>query len=178
MDFKYLTKADKSKIEKLFKSTFTSSEGKQEGLLIGKLSARLSEEINNNDIFCIGAFIEDNLIGSIFFTRLYFSTNIKVYMLAPVAVSVQHQKKGVGSALIKFGINELKNKDVDIIVTYGDPSFYSKVGFQEITEDSIKAPLKLSMPEGWLGQSLKEEYIPVIEERPSCVKAFKDEAYW
>jgi len=54
----------------------------------------------------------------------------------------------------------------------------SKVGLKKITENLIKAPLKLSIPEGWLGQSLKEKSIPVIEDRPSCIKAFNNQAYW
>lgn len=178
MDFKYLSKVDKNKIEKLFTHAFTASEGEKEGNLIGKLSAWLSNEINNLDIYCFGAFINNELVGSIFFTKLYFNSNVNVYMLAPVAVSPQHQKMGIGSSLIKFGIAEMKSKAVDIIVTYGDPSFYSKVGFQQITEDIIKAPFKLSMPHGWLGQPLKRKNIEKIKERPSCIEAFNNQVYW
>ncbi|MCP3875224.1 MAG: GNAT family N-acetyltransferase, partial [Desulfobacteraceae bacterium] len=47
-----------------------------------------------------------------------------------------------------------------------------------LSESVIQAPLKLSMPEGWLGQSLTEEPIPTIKERPACVKEFNDIAYW
>lgn len=178
MDFEYLSKLDKAKIEKLFRESFTFSEGEQEGRLIGKLSADLSGGIDNQDIFCLGVLIEKKMVASIFFTKLYFKEKIKVYMLAPVAVSPQHQKKGLGSSLINFGIDELKKKNVDVVVTYGDPSFYSKVGFQQITEDVIKAPLKLSMPQGWLGQSLKEKSIVAIKDRPTCVKAFDNPIYW
>jgi len=99
-------------------------------------------------------------------------------MLAPVAVSTEHQGKGVGQALIKYGLNELKNRSVAVAITYGDPSFYSKVGFRSLPEIVIQAPLRLSMPEGWLGQSLTEQPIPTINERPTCVKEFNDPAYW
>ncbi len=99
-------------------------------------------------------------------------------MLAPVAVSTKHQGKGVGQALINYGLNELKNRSAAVAITYGDPSFYSKVGFQSLSENVIQAPLKLSMPEGWLGQSLAEDKIPTIKERPACVKEFNDSAYW
>jgi len=129
MDFKYLNKIDKFKIEKLFKSTFTSSEGKKEGLLIGKLSANLSKEINNEDIFCIGAFINDDLVGSIFFTKLYFPINIKVYMLAPVAVSKKYQRRGIGSSLIKFGIDEFlpTNKKFHWISNLNPANVYDQI---------------------------------------------------
>ena len=99
-------------------------------------------------------------------------------MLAPVAVSTGHQGKGIGQALINYGLNELKKRSASVAVTYGDPSFYSKVGFQALSEDIIQAPLELSMPAGWLGQSLSEDLIPAIKERPACVKQFNDPVYW
>ncbi|MGD8266464.1 MAG: GNAT family N-acetyltransferase, partial [Chromatiales bacterium] len=94
------------------------------------------------------------------------------------AVSTRHQGRGVGQALINFGLDELRNRSVDVVVTYGDPAFYSRVGFQALPENVIKAPLKLSMPQGWLGQSLTEAPIPTLEERPACVREFNDPAYW
>lgn len=121
---------------------------------------------------------EQSIIGAIFFTRLRFNDSIKVYMLAPVTVSTKHQGKGVGQALIKYGLNKLKNRSVAVAITYGDPSFYSKVGFQALSEYVIQAPLKLSMPEGWLGQSLTGESIQTISGRPTCVEEFNDSAYW
>jgi len=179
MDYKYLDKQDKDTIKELFTSVFTSSEGKDEGLLVGELSSKLASGIDNQTTFCLGAYIANKLVGSIFFTRLAFNTTeIKVYMLAPVAVSTQHQHRGVGKSLINFGLNELKRKGVDVVITYGDPSFYSKVGFIRLPQSTIQPPLKLSMPEGWLGQSLTNDTIPVIKERPTCVKAFNNPAYW
>lgn len=43
-------------------------------------------------------------------------------MLAPVAVKKkEHQGKGVGQALINFGLQELINRSVASAITYGDP---------------------------------------------------------
>lgn len=178
MNFKYLSSKDDEVITKLFTSTFSSSEGEEEGQLIGKLSADLSKGIDNQNIICIWAFVDDDLVGSIFFTKLNFNNNTVVYMLAPVAVHTQHQKKWIGSSLIKFGINELKDKNVDIVITYGDPSFYSKTGFQKITEDQIRAPLDLSIPEWRLWQTLNEKSTLYIEGIPTCVEPFNNPAYW
>ena len=36
--------------------------------------------------------------------------------------------------MINFGINRLKESGVSIVFTYGDPDFYSKVGFSQINE--------------------------------------------
>lgn len=178
MIHRILDKSKHKEVEKLFTSAFTSSEGENEGKLIGNLSSQLASNIDNNEIICFGAYENETLIGSIFFTRLLFSKPFQVFMLAPVAVSAEHQGKGIGQALINYGLNELKKRSVNVAVTYGDPSFYSKVGFQALSEDVIQAPLKLSMPFGWLGQSLTGEPISTIIERPVCVKEFNDPVYW
>jgi predicted N-acetyltransferase YhbS len=99
-------------------------------------------------------------------------------MLAPVAVSTGYQGKGIGQSLISFGLNELKNRSTSFVTTYGDPSFYSKVGFQPLSEDIIQAPLKLTHPIGWLGYSLTNQSIPSINERPRCVKEFNNPIFW
>ena len=178
MIHRILDKSKQKEVEELFTSVFTSSEGEKEGKLIGNLSSQLASNIDNNEIICFGVYENETLIGSIFFTRLRFRKPIQVFMLAPVAVSTGHQGKGIGQALINYGHNELKKRSVNVAVTYGDPSFYSKVGFQELTENVIQAPQKLSIPFGWLGQSLTGEPIPTIDERPVCVKEFNDPIYW
>ncbi|MES9937926.1 MAG: N-acetyltransferase [Sedimenticola sp.] len=178
MIHKILDKTNLDAVTELFTSVFTLSEGENEGELIGGLASELCSDVDNEEIICFGAFENESLIGSIFFTRLRFNESILVYMLAPVAVSTKHQGKGVGQALINYGLNELKKRSVCIAVTYGDPSFYSKVGFRSLSESVIRAPLKLSMPGGWLGCSLTGEAIPTIKERPTCVKPFNDPVYW
>jgi predicted N-acetyltransferase YhbS len=178
MNFNYLTKQDINKIEQLFTFVFSDSEGIEEGRLIGDLSNKLASNIDDKEIFCFGAFINQELVGCIFFSKLFFKNEAIVFMLAPVAVSTNYQRMGIGQKLINFGLKELKKINVDIIVTYGDPAYYSKVGFKALSEEVIKAPLKLSMPEGWLGQSLTEKPIPTIKERPSCVKEFNNQSLW
>lgn len=178
MKFKILDKDSKDEVANLFASVFSSSEGEQEGRLIGKLASELASRIDNYEIICIGAYEDRAIIGAIFFTRLRFDESIEAYMLAPVAVSTAHQGRGTGQALIRFGLEKLKNRSATLVVTYGDPTFYSKVGFQALSEDVIQAPLPLSMPEGWLGQSLSEAPIPILSSRPACVLEFSNPDYW
>ncbi len=177
-NYQIVDKSKRREVTSLFTSVFTSSEGKKEGELIGQLSSVLASSIDNQEIICFGAYESESLVGSIFFTRLRFKQPIQIHMLAPVAVSTEDQGKGIGQALINYGLNELKKRSVSVVVTYGDPSFYSKVGFQSLSEKFIQAPQKLSIPFGWLGQSLNAGPIPAINERPACVKEFNDPVYW
>lgn len=138
--FKYIGKNNKDEVKNLFMSVFNASEGQEEGKLISNLASQLCCAINNEEIVSIAAYIDDVVIGAIYFTRLLFDEDIMVYLLAPVAVSTNHQKQGVGKALIKFGLEVLGKKSVDIVVTYGDPAYYSKSGFQPLSENNVKAP--------------------------------------
>jgi predicted N-acetyltransferase YhbS len=178
MNHRILDKSCTEEVTRLFTSVFTASEGEREGRLIGELASELASGIDDREIIGLGAYEGDSLIGAIFFTRLRFKAPIGVYMLAPVAVSTQHQGQGVGRALIAYGLDELKQRSAAVAVTYGDPAFYSKAGFQPLSESIIQAPRRLSMPQGWLGQSLTGEPIPTIDDRPTCVEAFDDPAYW
>jgi len=165
-------------VKKLFTNVFTDSEGQTEGELIGNLAFELQETTEPKDIFGFVAKDGDVLIGCIFFTRLGFENRINAFILSPVAVATQYQKQGIAQKLIKFGINDLKNKNVKLLFTYGDPKFYSKVGFKYISESIAKAPLILTYPEGWLAQSLISKNIEPISGNSTCVSALNNQQYW
>ena len=169
---------DSSAIETLFCSVFSDSEGEQEGALIGKLAKELVASTDSRDLYGFVALDEERMVGAIFFSRLIFEKGIDAFILAPVAVATEYQGRGIGQALITHGLRELKKRGVEIVTTYGDPAFYSKVGFQPLSRDVIEAPLALSQPEGWLGQSLTADSIKPIPGRCSCVKALDNPAYW
>lgn len=178
MKFERLGRDRQAELSSLFRSTFGASEGEDEGLLIGGLAQELSAAIDDRDVISLGAIQSETLVGALFFTRLRFDDHSGVYMLAPVAVSTAHQGTGVGRALIKFGLKALADQGATVAITYGDPAYYGKVGFEPLSESVIRAPMALSMPEGWLGQSLTGLPIQPRLERPQCVEAFRNPAYW
>lgn len=178
MKFKSLTSDFSQPISNLFTTVFSHSEGADEGRLIGELASALAVAIDDDNILCYGAISNDTLLAATFYTRLSYRTSSIVFMLAPVAVSTEHQGEGIGQQLIHFGLNEVRQRGVDYVVTYGDPNYYLKVGFSGIPESSVRAPFKLSMPEGWLGQSLTGKPVSFGTERPRCVEQFNKAAYW
>lgn len=76
-------------------------------------------------------------------------------MLSPVAVATNEQGKGVGQKLINHGVSYLNVNNTDLLLTYDEPNYYSKVVFNPISENVVSAPFKLTQPEGWLAQSLE-----------------------
>ena len=178
MNFEKYESCSAHEVKKLFTDVFADSEGQAEGELIGNLVFELQDTTEPKDMF--GYLVRDGktLIGCIFFTRMEFENQINAFILSPVAVATRYQKQGIGQELIKFGINSLKKNNVELLFTYGDPNYYSKVGFKYISESIAKAPLILTYPEGWLAQSLVSENIEPISGNSTCVSALNSQQYW
>ena len=178
INFRQHEEGEVSFIQQLFTSVFADSEGQPEGLLIGNLALELATDADRRNIYCFVAEQGDQILGAIFFSRLTFASDVPVFILAPVAVDTNHQGQGIGQNLIKHGLAELKKTGVKVAITYGDPAFYSKVGFLPLSQNTIPAPHTLSQPEGWLGQSLDGSCIETILGHCSCVKALNNPVYW
>lgn len=127
MKFSKYSQSDRQEIEALFTRTFSDSEGESEGKLIGHLVHELMNGAETDDIFGFIATEQGQIVGCTFFTRLSFGSRVNAFMLSPVAVDIDHQGKGVGQKLINFGIDHLRERGVELIFTYGDPNYYSKV---------------------------------------------------
>jgi GNAT superfamily N-acetyltransferase len=117
--------------------------------------------------------------GAILFSRLIYTGDTRsVFVLGPVAVATHRQNQGIGQRLISHGIAVLRQEGVELAVTYGDPSFYRRVGFKAISQDDVPAPFPLQHPEGWLGQSLNNAPMTPLKGPSRCVPAFNDPAFW
>lgn len=163
----------------LFRQVFTASEGADEGKAIGALVTDLLSTTPDDDLFAAIAHDSAEPLGCILFSRLRFDQDPRqVFLMSPVAVRTDRQKSGIGQRLIRFGLDELRRHSVDFAVTYGDPDYYCKTGFHPITEGFAPAPLPLSHPHGWLGQSLKEGETAPFKGPSRCVSAFNRPELW
>lgn len=165
-------------IKNLFTTVFSDSEGRTEGALICSLAHELMTETDRKDLYGFVAVEHEKIVGCIFFSRLTFESGVRAFILSPVAVHTDHQGKGIGQQLIKYGIEKLKDEGVELIMTYGDINFYSKVGFDPVKQETVKAPLPLTYPDGWLGLSLTGDSVESIPGPSSCVKALNRPEYW
>ncbi|APX12201.1 GNAT family N-acetyltransferase [Tateyamaria omphalii] len=179
MEFTTNPSGQSAKIIALFSETFAASEGAAEGALIGKLVSDMYATLDNSDKQVVCAWGDAALIGSIIFTRMTYAHDDRtVFILSPVAVAPDHQGKGIGQTLLRHGLDVLRAAHVDVVLTYGDPNYYGKVGFRQITEDTAAAPVPLSYPHGWLGQSLTDAPLDPLVGPSRCVPALSDPAYW
>jgi predicted N-acetyltransferase YhbS len=166
-------------IAALFRESFTASEGAEEGALIGTLAHRLMVGGPAGDIRVFTAWEDGVPVGGIIFSRLTHGGDARtVFVLGPVAVATDRQGQGIGQRLIAHGLDALRREGVDIAVTYGDPAFYTRVGFKPITQDLVPAPFCLQHPEGWLGQSLGGGALTPLAGPVRCVSALNDPVFW
>lgn len=163
----------------LFIAAFTASEGMGEGAMIGGLVLSLLDRTPEEDFRLFVAEDDGDIIGAVAFSRLKFPEDGQTaFLLSPMAVAPSRQRQGVGQALLTEALATLRADRVDVVVTYGDPNYYSQIGFVPITEDDAEAPQPLSMPHGWLGQPLNGEGRPNLKGPSTCVAAFDRADIW
>jgi len=169
---------DSKEVIELFTDVFSSSENESEGKIIGSLVSDLIETTKADDLIGFVATSNKHIVGAIFFSRFIVPSDEVAFILSPVAIATSEQGTGVGQQLINYGLRHLQSSGVDLAFTYGDPAFYSKVGFSQISESIVKAPFELSQPVGWLAQSFSGNAIKVMHGSSRCVEALSDQKYW
>ena len=75
---------------------------------------------------------DGQVVGHILFSDLSISTDageVAALALVPLAVLPDLQKQGIGSALVRMGLEVSKEQGHRIIVVLGQPQFYRQFGF-------------------------------------------------
>lgn len=90
--------------------------------------------------------VEDGeIVGHILFSSLEITDfehkrSLRAVALAPVAVAPTHQGLGIGSELIRQGIEKCKEFDLDAIVVVGHAKYYPRFGFSAEIAECLKSP--------------------------------------
>jgi putative acetyltransferase len=74
---------------------------------------------------------QGNVVGHIMFSPVILSGNpdLKVMGLAPMAVAPERQRKGIGSALVRAGLEQCRQLGFVAVVVLGHPEYYPRFGF-------------------------------------------------
>lgn len=60
-----------------------------------------------------------------------------IVMLAPVAVHADYFKQGIGSSMLRLGIEKVKELGYKVITVEGDFNFYNRIGFETSSKYDI-----------------------------------------
>ena len=90
-------------------------------------------------IISLVAEVDGEVVGHIMFSpvTLDSSPNLKIMGLAPMAVSPKHQRNGIGSALVKAGLDKCKQSDFAAVFVLGHPEYYPRFGFAPCSKFGI-----------------------------------------
>jgi putative acetyltransferase len=105
-----------------------------ESILIARLRA-------DGDAMCEMVSETDGSIdGHILFSRLWADRPELFAALAPMAVHPDRQRSGLGSALVRAGLQILPEFGVRGVLVLGHPAYYPRFGFKAETAARVKAP--------------------------------------
>lgn len=92
--------------------------------------------------FSLVATDGDRVVGHILFSPATIEPEIaplSVAGLAPLAVLPEFQKQGVGSSLVRAGLEECRKSNFDCVIVLGHRDYYPRFGFVPASRYGIKS---------------------------------------
>ena len=176
MNIRLAQETDLDSILKVIETAFSDEENK----VIINLAQELSREVTSPSIKSLVAEVDKQVIGYVSYSPIYLKSDpsISGYILAPLAVSPEHQKQGFGSNLTNAGIDMLTKDGANVLLVYGDPAYYGRFGFREEIGHSFVPPYTLQYPFGWTGMMLNGTVVPEEPIQFECISALSKQDLW
>lgn len=154
----------------------------EEGTVIAQLVEGLFADPTARPLLSVVAIDNDDIIGSILFTPVIIEDNDEykragsLYIMAPVAVAPSVHGEGVGSAMIHWGLDKLREQGAEIVLVLGDPNYYQRTGFH--TRHFLEPPYKLDHPEAWMAKELVAGKLETVRGVVKCSDALNAPEHW
>lgn len=91
-------------------------------------------------MFELVADLDGALQGHILFSRLWADNGRLYAALAPMAVRPERQIKGLGSTLVRAGLDSAREFGACGVLVLGHPAYYPKFGFAADTASGVRSP--------------------------------------
>jgi len=91
-------------------------------------------------VFELVASDAGTVVGHILFSRLWADSQELYVAMAPVSVHPNVQRTGVGSRLVRRGLEVARELGAYAVLVLGDPAYYSRFGFTAQAAARVKAP--------------------------------------
>lgn len=181
-----LTPVEAAELEALYASAFPEED-------LFPLVRRLHEEVQ--DLVSLKAVAGETLAGHIIFTpctiedlpldrRVGPEANpatpaqaTPAALLGPLCVAPEHQRQGIGSALIRAAHDKLKSLGIAHVLVLGDPAFYGRHGFVPGSKVEPPCPLPEHWCEAWQWLTL-DPNLPEPNGILTVPEPWRDPALW
>ncbi len=107
------------------------------------------------------ATFDREVAGHVIFTYSGVAdSEAKAALLGPLGVLPSRQKQGIGSALVRAGLQRMQDAGVGLVCVLGDPGYYERFGFA--TDADVAPPYRLpaEWAEAWQSQRLGGDRTP------------------
>lgn len=171
-----LTTSDLSAVEEVFLNSFSQDEAPTNFAVINQLL----REKTIPATLCLGYEQAGKIVGAVGFSPVYFASDSEVsaYLLAPLAVHESQQRQGIAKQLINAAKAQFKDKGIDALLVYGDPSYYERHGFKADLGKHFIPPYPLEYEFGWQAMLLNDLDVSNLKLRFTCVSALSDAVLW
>ena len=147
-----------------------------------KLVSDLISDPSAKPVLSLVAIKDGDAVGSILFTKcsLEPSTDLSIYILAPVSVLPRRQGAGIGGALITRGLEMLAARGVDLVFVLGDPGYYPRFGFTSAVSYEFDAtyPIAEEYLDAWMVRVLNPRVVGYIKGKVICANPLNKPEYW
>jgi len=127
------TPADDSAIRHLNDAAFGSTN-----------ESKLIEDLRAAGLVAVELVAVDPLVdGHILFSVLDViigETPVRALSLAPMAVRPERQRRGIGSALVRAGLQQARERGWQAVVVLGHQDYYPRFGFSAALAQPLEAP--------------------------------------
>jgi predicted N-acetyltransferase YhbS len=112
----------------------------------GKMIEALRKTVDYNPKLLLVAERKKKIVGYILFYPIKIKNEIEeltVLSLAPMAVHPEYQNQGIGSKLVKRGIEVARKYGFSAVIVVGHPKYYPRFGFKPASNWGIKLPFDI-----------------------------------
>ena len=138
MDLRAERPGDRNAVRELHLAAFGD-----QGRVVADLVDELRELVTTDNGLSLVAEDTGEVVGHVMFTRSLLDAPprlVEVQVLSPLAVRPERQGQGIGSALIRAGLQVMAERSVPVVFLEGNPAYYSRLGFVAGAEQGFRKP--------------------------------------
>lgn len=129
----------------------------------GSIEADIVDALRDSEAWLpdLSLVAEDDtwIVGHALFSVVRLDSGLQLLSLGPMAVLPDRQRAGVGTAMVRHGLERARGTQYPLVVVLGHPDYYPRFGFRPARPYGIETPYE-APDEAWMALPL-----PAYDER-------------
>ena len=170
---------DRDAIRALHYSAFDAAER----AAVSDLAVDLLDDMTARPLLSLLAELDGRVLAHVLFTSVTVegkSGSATGRILAPLAVAPGAQRRGMGSELVRAGLDRLRNDGVGLVFVLGHPEYYPRFGFRPAGRLGFDTPFPIpeEAADAWMVLELRPGQLSRASGRVRCCQALSRPEYW